>query len=528
MGLLLLIFILPEGCNLRKKHRESRMAENHLQGVINLRHDISFDSNQIAGFYAAFPGLERFEACVYKVYREHQFHHLWYDKQGVIEFGHSLYTKVQNLQEEGVMASFPYLRQVEGIFEPAVADSLTQAQTELMLTNLYFFYAEKVFRGLPEDSVQAIGWLLPRKPFSYAALLDSMSLNPKVLERDDSLLLPQYYKLRDALQRYREIEKAGGWATINTGPGFGSLKPGDTSGLVLQIRSHLVTTGDLAHDNGSNRFDDELSSAIRKYQYRMGKNPQDQITTELIREMNIPVGDRIRTIMLNMERCRWIEPDVARAGELVVVNIPSFNLIVYRNGRPIFGSPVVVGSVMTKTVIFSGMMSSIVFSPYWNIPQSIINKEVKSGMARDPDYLAKHNMEWNNGQVRQKPGRNNSLGKIKFIFPNSNNIYLHDTPARALFERESRAFSHGCIRVGKPRDLAVTILQDDPSWTPAKIDAAMNAGREYAYPLRKKIPVYIGYFTAWVDNQGSIMFFRDIYDHDNRLAAILTTPDSNP
>jgi murein L,D-transpeptidase YcbB/YkuD len=177
----------------------------------------------------------------------------------------------------------------------------------------------------------------------------------------------------------------------------------------------------------------------------------------------------------------------------------------------------------TRTVIFSGMLTYIVFCPYWNLPQSIIEKEVKPGMKRNKNYLAAHNMEWNNGQVRQKPGKNNSLGLIKFIFPNSNDIYMHDTPAKSLFEKESRAFSHGCIRVGKPRELAIEILREDPNWTPQKIDAAMNAGRESTYTLKNRIPVYIAYLTAWVDPKGKINFYEDVYQWDDRLSELLVS-----
>jgi murein L,D-transpeptidase YcbB/YkuD len=177
--------------------------------------------------------------------------------------------------------------------------------------------------------------------------------------------------------------------------------------------------------------------------------------------------------------------------------------------------------MMTKTVIFSGMMSQIVFSPYWNLPVSIIRNEVKPGMAENEKYLETHNMEWNNGQVRQKPGKNNSLGLVKFIFPNSEEIYMHDTPARSLFARERRALSHGCIRVAKSRDLAIAVLEDDPEWTPEKIDAAMHAGIEKVYRLKSRIPVYIGYLTVWIDREGEINFYRDVYKRDERLAQLL-------
>lgn len=513
------ILLAAGSCKVNQKRTQE--TDIRLQGAINQLHNLPFDSNQLVNFYRTFPELVKYEADVYTVYRQHRFHHIWFDEKGVIEFGHSLYSKVIDLQDEGISSTFPDMEEVEGIFESEKPNTLSNVETELMLTNLYLFYADKVFKGIDEDTVKAMGWLLPRKQFSYTALLDSVVLDPQVLNRDDSLLFRQYYKLREVLQKYREIEKKGGWAPIDLDPKLKAYKPGDSAVAIRQIRERLFITGDLKENNRSDRFDEVLSVAIQNYQRRNGKNQEPVILPGLIREMNAPIGDLICKIVVNMERCRWISPDIVKAQELIVVNIPSFKLNMFRDGKTIFESPVVVGAVMTKTVIFSGMMSYIVFSPYWNLPQSIINKDVKPGMARNPNYLAAHNMEWNNGQVRQKPGKNNSLGLVKFIFPNSNDIYLHDTPAKSLFARESRAFSHGCIRVGKPRDLAVTILADDTLWTPKKIDAAMNAGRESSYTLKKKIPVYIGYFTAWVNAQGEINFYEDVYDRDERLKEIL-------
>jgi len=182
---------------------------------------------------------------------------------------------------------------------------------------------------------------------------------------------------------------------------------------------------------------------------------------------------------------------------------------------------VVVGKPMTKTVIFSGKMQYVVFSPYWNVPPSIINKEIKPAMKRNPNYLASHNMEWNGGRVRQKPGPRNSLGLVKFLFPNSNNIYLHDTPSKSLFAEDKRAFSHGCIRVAKPKDLAMRLLRNYPEWTSEKIDAAMHAGTERTVALKPTIPVYIGYFTAFLDTDGQLNFRSDVYNRDGSLLNML-------
>ena len=263
-------------------------------------------------------------------------------------------------------------------------------------------------------------------------------------------------------------------------------------------------------------------SAVKDYQIHHANRVKNSILPEHIAEMNVPVSDRIKTIIVNMERCRWIDPKLEKDPEYLEVNIPEFKLYLIRNGEISFTSPVVVGKAMTQTVIFSGMMQYIVFSPYWNVPQSIVKSEIKPGMARDKNYLAKKNLEWNNGQVRQLPGKNNSLGLVKFLFPNSNNIYLHDTPAKSLFERENRAFSHGCVRVGKPRDLVIELLKDDPKWTPERIDKAMHTGKESWYTLKKKIPVYIGYFTAWVDKEGQMNFYNDVYQRDPSLLKLLT------
>jgi murein L,D-transpeptidase YcbB/YkuD len=304
---------------------------------------------------------------------------------------------------------------------------------------------------------------------------------------------------------------------------FKSFKPGDTAAAIRQIRERLFITGEIHENNNSNEYDPPLAEAMKVYQKNNGFNPSALILPEHIRAMNIPVHDRIKQIVVNMERCRWISPEFAQAKEFIMVNIPSFKLTMVRDGQIELESPVIVGKNITKTVIFSGMLSYIVFSPYWNVPPSILRKEILPGIAKDKHYLEKHNMEWNDGQVRQKPGKNNSLGLVKFIFPNSNDIYMHDTPAKSLFAQETRAFSHGCIRVGRPRDLAIAILKDDPDWNPDKIDRAMTAGKESTCMLKEKIPVYIGYFTAWVGRDGQLSFYKDLYSLDDNLAALLMT-----
>jgi murein L,D-transpeptidase YcbB/YkuD len=236
----------------------------------------------------------------------------------------------------------------------------------------------------------------------------------------------------------------------------------------------------------------------------------------------VSLDQRIKTIIVNMERCRWLSRDFADVPEYISVNIPSFYLNYIRDGKVVLESNVIVGEEANKTVVFSGRMSYLVFSPYWNVPESIVEKEIRPELEKDASYLEKQNMEWyEENRLRQRPGDDNSLGLIKFMFPNQNNIYLHDTPTKSLFKKEDRALSHGCVRVQKARELAVKILEGDKNWTPAKIDAAMHSGEEKDYVLKRKIPVYIAYFTAVADTDGNVKFYDDVYKRDNKLARVL-------
>ena len=482
---------------------------------------ISIDSITIDAFYAKYPELKSYHEELQKLYAKHQFKSIWHDKQGIVELGNTLFAKYETLEEEGIKAQFPYEKELDVIFNSDSGTSLSPENAELMLSNLYLFYADKVYKGIDEKVTKQMGWLLPRKEIAYTALLDSILSKPKKAVQEDALLFSQYAKLRVFLKKYRDIETKGGWDTIDVPADFKSFKPGDSAQAIRQIRNHLFLTEDLKSDSKSTVYDAELQKGIAQYFGRNGFKEGAKILPKHIVEMNVPIGERIKQIMVNMERCRWIDPELEKAREYIVVNIPSYNMYFKRDGKTVLSSAVVVGKEMNKTVIFSGKMSYIVFSPYWNVPTSIINKEIKPGIVKNPNYLSEHNMEWNNGQVRQKPGEKNSLGLVKFMFPNSNNIYLHDTPSKGLFANEARAYSHGCIRVAKPRELAIKILENDKAWTPEKIDEAMHRGKENIYVLKNKIPVYVGYFTAWVRDDGQIYFFKDVYERDERLAKLL-------
>jgi L,D-transpeptidase YcbB len=250
-------------------------------------------------------------------------------------------------------------------------------------------------------------------------------------------------------------------------------------------------------------------------------------------------------IALNMERWRWM-PDELGAHH-ILVNIPAFHMAVRENGRAVLDMKVVVGKAGHETPIFSGDMSTIVFSPYWNVPDSIAEGETAPAAARDPDYLARNNIEilrvsksgttavdprkvdWDDADAikalafRQKPGASNALGHVKFLFPNKYNVYLHDTPADALFERRGRALSHGCVRLEQPEKLAEYVLRNRPEWDEPRIQAAMNAGEEKQVALKDKIPVHIVYFTAWPTDSGGVDTWPDVYGYDAKQAKASST-----
>lgn len=515
VGILISISVFLTQC---KKTNPKNVANLELQLDLPDPALLPFDSTLIAPFFMKYPELAVYREDVIAVYRNHQFNYLWHDSKGRKETADVLYNRINTIGAEGILEKVPYKKEFETVLGERSKPDLTN---ELFLTTYYFFYTDKVLAGIDQKKREEMGWFLKRERTSYVSFLDTLLANPGLVNKQTQLN-EQYYLLKDALVKYQELAKNGGWDSIVVPENFKSLKRKDSAAVILEIRKRLLVTGDLKENSESFVFDESLSEGIAHFQKRHGFVADRTIGKKTIGAMNVSVEDRIRTIMINMERCRWISPDLAKDKEYIVVNIPAYRLLYVKNDSIALESNVVVGTTMNQTVIFSGKMKYIVFSPYWNIPQSIIKKEVLPGIKKNSDYLADHNMEWNNGLVRQKPGVRNSLGLVKFLFPNSNNIYLHDTPSKSLFQRESRAFSHGCIRVEKPKELAQAILSNDSKWNSEKIDLAMNKGAETWYTIKNEIPVYIGYFTAWMDREGNVNFYDDVYKRDIQLQKFLT------
>jgi murein L,D-transpeptidase YcbB/YkuD len=493
------------------------VTDASIPGNFSAQTVLKFDSTEIGKFMQKYPEFRNFRKELERFYSNRSYAYAWFDEGGLIEPSMDLYYRIVNITDEGIPLHVPYLpeyrKMVEGD-EKTDPQSTRTPEMELMITAQYFHYAKDAWGGISESQSQQDEWYIPRKKIAYDQLLDSMLTNVNGGKELKEPVHRQYTLLKGYLKRFREIEKKGTWFPVRADRK--KYEKGDTGRAVADIRKKLFLAGELAADNGSRTYDDEMVNAVKKYQLRYGMKEDGVAGPALLREMNTPLSVRIQQIVVNMERARWIGSDPV--GEHLVVNIPQFQLMVYDERDSLSWScRVVVGKEANKTAIFQGNLKYIVFSPYWNVPSSILNKEILPAIRRNPNYLRAHNMEWNGKGVRQKPGGNNSLGRVKFLFPNSFSMYLHDTPSKSLFEEDSRAFSHGCIRVSEPRRLALHLLRNEPEWTEEKVDAAMNSEREQYVTVRKPLPVTIVYFTAWVDGQGRINFRDDIYKRDARL-----------
>ena len=277
---------------------------------------------------------------------------------------------------------------------------------------------------------------------------------------------------------------------------------------------------DLAINDNTNIFDSSLLFAIYQIQKRYGLPISSNINNSFIQILNKPISRLIQQILINLERARWLPQE--KDSNYFLVNIPEFTLHVFDNAVNTWDMNVIVGKAATSTVIFSGNLKYIVFSPYWILPNNIVKNEILPNFIKDQNYLEKNNMEQygnSNGlpMIRQKSGPKNALGLVKFLFPNSYEIYFHDTPNKNYFSSTNRSLSHGCIRLSEPKKLASYLLRNDTSYTENKIDSLMNLPKEKWIGLPKAIPVFIVYFTTWVDKNGLLNFRNDIYGHDEKM-----------
>ena len=483
--------------------------------------DLFMDSLELDQFLKNNTAYQDYTKQFNDFYKDRNYAYAWFDSSGLSEQA----SNFRNLQLNYISSfedSSLYHPEMEQLLQRLVssnkknkpADSLV-LKAELLLTGQFFRYAAKVYKGSDIDAAE-LGWFIPRKKIDLHALLDSA-----ILHKNEEAYAPQnqqYKKLQQYVERYSALAKQHSPDPIPILQK--SLRSGDSSAILVQIKKHLQLVGDLEENVDSPLFDTALVIATKKYQQKMGLTIDGVIGNKMIAELNVPFRQRLRQILINLERLRWMPPE--KDTNYILVNIPEYKMHVYDSGRLQFDINVIVGTASNNTVIFNDKLQYVVFSPYWNVPESIVTGEILPAMKKNPDYLTKQNMEIvKQGKIpviRQNPGPGNSLGLVKFLFPNNYNIYFHDTPNRNLFSQSSRSFSHGCIRIAEPKKMAAYLLRQDSIWNDRAIDSAMHLKKEKWVALKKAVPVFIVYFTAWVDKNGELNFRKDIYKHDEKMA----------
>ncbi|HET9300300.1 MAG TPA: L,D-transpeptidase family protein [Candidatus Polarisedimenticolaceae bacterium] len=391
------------------------------------------------------------------------------------------------------------------------------AQLDVALTATLMRYISDLHIG--RVNPQRVDFLLDVGPKKYdlPKLVEALVNAPDLAARLETVEPPYdgYRRLRAALNRYIQLAREGDGTPVPAA----KVEPGQTWEGVAPLAARLTHLGDLQGTVTGDLYAGALVDAVKRFQDRHGLAVDGRIGPGTLAALNVPLSRRAEQIRLSMERWRWA-PSSFDAPP-IVVNIPEFRLRAY-DGKQNVGltMPVVVGKSYPgkKTPVFAGSMTYLVFRPYWNVPPSIARKEIRPKMAADPGWAARNGYEVVDGRVRQKPGEKNALGRVKFMFPNPMNVYLHDTPSRDLFSRARRDFSHGCIRLQDPPALAAWVLRDDPKWTRERIDQAMRSGPQDAHvTLPHPIPVLLVYATAVAPEDGTVRFFEDIYGHDTTL-----------
>jgi len=446
--------------------------------------------------------------------------------------GIKLLSEIQPLAEAEGLPPFAY---APGFRSP---DGLER--DVLISTTLLKFGRDIAIGAVPPERAYGGFGQSSRGEFDGGQFLKNLS-DGKTLVDQASVLAPRlvgYARLKRALEQTRSQIRGGGWPTIADGP---KLVPGDTDDRIAVLRRRLIVSGDLSATLAEGRdFDAPVAEAVKHFQRRHGLEPDGAIGARTLANLNVSAEARARQIAANLERWRWM-PRLP-GHHHIAVNIPSATLDLVEDGAVLLSMRVVVGDVKHPTPSMTSHMNSVVLNPPWSVPPSIVNKEILPKLRRDPNYLTTSNLkitdypvnspeaagdgiDWNAigkkfpYRLRQPPGPDNALGQLKFNLKDSDDIYMHDTPNRKVFSRYYRALSHGCVRLERPVELGEVLL--GLHWR-GRLSEDINTNRATrTLMLERTMPVYMVYWTAWSEEDGTIQFREDLYGHDRRLAPVL-------
>jgi len=486
--------------------------------------DLFFDSSALESFIVSNKVNDTISRRMRSFYNTRNYQFAWFSSDGLTEQGrsfwnlHEYYTTANTdpvLNDKDLKKKMNYLVSEEKL--TVRSTDKASVNTELNLTWHFIHYLVNNYKG-GEIKRKEMERFVPYRKVDALYIADSVLTKKHKDNKYYADVNEAYKALLEQLQKYYDLAKKGGWQSITTADK--KITKGITSPAVLALKKRLQLTGEMPAGDSTSVFNTQLENAVKTFQVSRGLTATGVVTPGLINELNVPAVKRVQQLLINMERMRWMLNNTE--GRLAMVNIPEFVLHVYEGKNKAFDMNVVVGKEGHNTTIFTGNLNQVVFSPYWNVTPNIVRNEILPAMKKDPNYLSRNNMEQVGTadglpKIRQLPGEGNSLGKVKFLFPNSFDIYFHDTPSKNLFNSDKRAYSHGCIRLSDPEKMATWVLQDQKEWTPDRIDDAMNSGQEQFVKVKDPVPVLITYYTAWVNDKGILNFRDDIYKHDATL-----------
>lgn len=486
--------------------------------------------------------------AVAEFYRKRDYGPAWTDDTELSREGVAMLSAIGSLSGDGLdpddyhyaVAQNMATRAAEGRVEDGEIEHL--GDLDLLLTESFVRAAHDLERGVLDPEAGGLTWRIERPEPSDSAVLARLAAG-----EDAGAVLaalrpeaPYYQRLSDGLARLLEVQEQGGWPAVPDGE---TLRVGDHDFRVAVLRGRLLAGEDsveqrLAASGWSDpeAFDEDLQRALEHFQARHTLHEDGAFGPSTLAAVNVPVEARIEAVRLNLDRWRWLPRELG--DEFLLVNVAGFELELVSGQEVLESMNVVVGRTANRTPLFRDTLRYVVVNPYWNLPMSIAREEIIPVVRRDPNYLERNGYEvlYNGSTVRssqvradalasgrydirQRPGAGNALGNVKFMFPNDLNIYLHDTPAGHLFSQETRAFSHGCIRVERPDDLAKTLFENFGDRDPADYDRLRQEGSEQWVTLERPVPIYILYFTAWAGEDGTLRFHPDIYERDDALEA---------
>jgi len=486
-------------------------------------------------------------------YERRLFRPAWITDDGPLSQADSLVQSVQEAHREGLRPEGYHLSDIKSLLaevreatiqkEPLSPEKL--ADLDLLLTDVFLIYSSHLLRGRVNPETIQAEWYAESRKANLDRILQ-IALDARQIENVLQSLLPRdpgYARLRQALLDYRSIVQRGGWPEVPGGP---KMRLGDFGERIRILRHRLAVSGDLdpAQERDGLLFNVALERGVKKFQQRHGLQIDGVVGPATLAALNFSADKRVRQIEANLERWRWLPQEFGP--RYILVNIANFGLEVMENGRTVMTMRAIVGKSFQRTPVFSAEMTYLVFCPYWNVPDSIVKEEMLPLIHKDPGYLAQNQLKlfqgWGSQQkeidpktvdwsgvnaenfpyhLRQEPGPMNPLGRVKLMFPNKFNVYLHDSPARVLFWKPEREFSHGCIRIHKAQELAEYVLRGEPGWTPESVREAAEKSLDQIVRLPEPIPVHMLYWTAWVDADGVVHFRKDIYGRDKPLEEAL-------